>query len=115
MNPKYFRDKINVELNESCKYMKKAIDSMKSYPKWSYTFKVMSDERYTHAEQLYRMFMELYLDSKDQETYLNSIRDAIIETLTSQTRLIDGYRATYDLINNSSELEETNNGNSNDD
>lgn len=115
MNPKYFRDKINVELNESCEYMKKAIDSMKSYPKWSYTFKVMSDERYTHAEQLYRMFMELYLDSKDQETYLNSIRDAIIETLTSQTRLIDGYRATYDLINNSSELEETNNGNSNDD
>lgn len=115
MNPKYFRDKINVELNESCEYMKKAIDSMKSYPKWSYTFKVMSDERYAHAEQLYRMFMELYLDSKDQEAYLNSIRDAIIETLTSQTRLIDGYRATYDLINSSSESEETNDGNSNND
>jgi hypothetical protein len=107
MNPKYFKDKIYVELNESCDYMKKAIDSMKSHPKWSYTFKVMSDERYDHAEQLYKMFMEFYLDSKDQEAYLNSIRDAIVEMLTSQTRLIDGYRATYDLINSSSELEET--------
>jgi Fic family protein len=115
MNPKYFKDKIYTELNASCDYMKKAIDSMKSHPKWSYIFKVMSDERYAHAEQLYRMFMELYLDSNDQETYLNSIRDAIIETLTSQTRLIDGYRATYDLINSSSESEETNDGNSNND
>ena len=103
MNPKYFKDKIYVELNESCDYMKKAIDSIKSHPDWSYRFKVMSDERYAHAEQLYKMFMEYYLDSNDQEMYLNSIRDTIIETLASKTRLIDGYRATYDLINGSSE------------
>lgn len=98
MNPKYFKDKIYTELNESCDYMKKSIDSIKSYPKWSYTLKVMSDERYAHAEQLYKMFMQLYLDSTDQETYLNSLRDAIIETFSVKTRLIDGYRATYDLI-----------------
>lgn len=106
MNPKYFKDKIYTELEASCDYMKKAIDSMKSHPKWSYTFKVMSDERYSHAEQLYRMFMELYLDSNDQETYLNSIRDAIVETLISETRIIDGYRATYDLISGSEETED---------
>ena len=109
MNPKYFKDKIYTELNESCDYMKKAIDSMKSHPKWSYTFKVMSDERYAHAEQLYKMFMELYLESNDQETYLNSIRDAIVEMLATNTRLIEGYRATYDLL-----TETTSDGNTTD-
>ena len=98
MNPKYFKDKIYTELLESCEYMKKAIDSVKSHPKWSYAFRIMSDERYAHAEQFYRMFMELYLESTDQETYLNSLRDTIVETLATKTRLIEGYRATYDLI-----------------
>ena len=103
MNPKYFKDKIYTELLESCEYMKKAIDSVKIHPKWSYAFRIMSDERYAHAEQLYRMFMELYLESTDQETYLNSLRDAIVETLAAKTRLIEGYRATYDLIVNPTE------------
>lgn len=109
MNPKYFKDKIYTELKESCDYMKKAIDSMKSHPKWSYAFKVMSDERYAHAEQLYKMFMEFYLESNDQETYLNSIRDAIVEMLATNTRLIEGYRATYDLL-----TETTSDGNTTD-
>ena len=103
MNPKYFKDKIYTELLESCEYMKKAIDSVKSHPKWSYAFRIMSDERYAHVEQLYRMFMELYLESTDQETYLNSLRDTIVETLATKTRLIEGYRATYDLIVNPTE------------
>lgn len=105
MNPKYFKDKIYTELNESQEYIKKAIDLIKSHPDWSYVFKVMSDERYNHAGELYKMFLSIYIDSsfKDQETYLNSLRDAIIETFASKTRLIDGYKATYDLINGSSE------------
>lgn len=98
MNPKYFKDKIYVELNESLDYMKKAIDSMKSHPKWSFTFKIMSDEGYDHAENLYKMFLELYLESDDQETYLNSLRDAIVEMFAKQTRIIDGYKATYDVL-----------------
>jgi len=109
MNPKYFKDKIYTELNESCEYMKKAIDSIKSHPKWSNIFNVMSEERYAHAEQLYKIFMELYLESNDQETYLNSIRDAIVEMLADKTRIIDGYRATYDLL-----METTSNGNTTD-
>ena len=116
MKPKYFKDKIYTELKESCDYMKKAIDSMKSHPKWSYAFKVMSDERYQHAEQLYKMFIELYVESTDQETYLNSLRDTIVETLATQTRLIEGYRVTYDLIAGSSEPhnEENDNGDTTD-
>lgn len=98
MNPKYFKDKIYVELNDSQEYMKKAIDSIKSHPKWSFTFKIMSDERYNHAENLYKMFLELYLESNDQETYLNSLRDAIVEMFATKTRSIEGYRATYDIL-----------------
>ena len=106
MNPKYFKDKIYLELNDSQDYIKKAIDSIKSHPKWSYTFKVMSDDRYIHAEQLYKMFLDLYLESNDQEAYLNSLRDAIVEMFASKTRTIDGYRATYDLISGSLEPDE---------
>ena len=109
MNPKYFKDKIYMELNESLDYMKKAIDSIKSHPKWSFAFKIMSDERYDHAENLYRMFLEMYLESKDQEAYLNSLRDAIVEMFASKTVAIDGYKATYDILAESSE-EETING-----
>lgn len=98
MNPKYFKDKIYTELNEAQEYMKKAIDSIKSHPKWSFAFKIMSDERYDHAENLYKMFLELYLESNDQETYLNSLRDAIVEMFATKTRLIEGYRATYDIL-----------------
>ena len=108
MNPKYFKDKIYVELNEAQEYIKKSLDSIKSHPKWSYTFKVMSDDRYSHAEQLYKMFLDLYLESDDQETYLNSLRDAIVEMFASMTRKMDGYRATYDILANNSE-EETGN------
>ena len=85
--------------------MKKALDSIKSHPKWSYTFKIMSDERYDHAEQLYKMFLELYLESTDQKTYLNSLRDAIVEMFASMTRNIEGYRATYDVLAKVSEEE----------
>ena len=103
MNPKYFKDKIYVELNESLEYMKKAIDSMKSHPKQSFTFKIMSDERYDHAEHLYKMFLEFYLESKDQETYLNSLRDAIVEMFAKQIGLIDGYKATYEVLEETSD------------
>ena len=105
MNPKYFKDKIYVELNEAQEYMKKAIDSIKSHPKWSFTFKIMSDERYDHAENLYKMFLELYLESNDQEAYLNSLRDVIVEMFATKTRSIEGYRATYDILAKPSEEE----------
>ena len=44
------------------------------------------------------MFLEFYLESNDQETYLNSLRDAIVEMFAKQTRIIDGYKATYDVL-----------------
>ena len=103
MQPKNFKDKISGELDASCEYIKEAINSIKSYPKWSNRFRVMSDDRHEHAEQLCKMFMELYVNTKDQDAYMNSLRDAIVESFATKTRLIDSYRATYDLIIGSSE------------
>lgn len=107
MNPKNFKDEILRELDHSLDYAKRSIDSMKSHPKWSYAFKVISDDCYSHAEQLYKMFMELCLESsKDQENYMKSIRDPLIESFASKTSLIEGYRVTYDMISVSIEPSE---------
>ena len=107
MQSKNFKDRIAAELDSSYDFIKESLNCMKSYPKWSEVLKDISDDKYKHATQLYKMFMELYLDTKDHDAYMNSLRDAIIEMFASKSRMIDGYRATYDLIVGSSEpLEE---------
>lgn len=104
MNPKYFKDRIFIELDESYEYMKKSLDSIKINNEWSNIFKLMSDDSYRHAIELYKMFMLLYTETKDQDNYMNSIRDVIIEHLAMMIQKIDGYKATYDLISNSEEM-----------
>ena len=103
MQSKNFKDRIATELDSSYEYIKESLNCMKSYPKWSNVLKDISDDKYEHAKQLYRMFMDLYMDTKDHDAYMNSLRDAIIEMFASKTRMIDGYRATYDLIMGSGE------------
>ena len=105
IQPKWFKDKILGELDASYNYMKKAIDVAKHHPDWAYAFKVMSDDRYDHSEKLYKMFIDYYREDhpEQNESYMNSIRDVIIETLTDKTRLIDGYKVTYDLLIGSEE------------
>ena len=115
MQPKNFKDEILRKLDNSLTYMKRSVDYVKSHPKWSYVFKVMSDDDYSHAEQLYKMFLDLSLDIKDQEAYVNSIRDSLIEAFASKTRKIESYKVTYDLVIGSLDPpikeEETSNGN----
>jgi hypothetical protein len=103
MNPKYLKDKIFEELDLSYLYIKNAIDSVKVYSDWPEIFKAMSDSSYKHAIELYKMFMQLYKDSKEQDAYMNSVRDAIIDHLAAHTQKIENYKATYDLIIGSSE------------
>lgn len=98
MYPKYFKDKIYGELEASCTYLKKAMDALKSYPEWGEKFKEMSDDRYKHALSLYAMFMDFYKQSKDQDTYINSIRDSIIETIATQSHRLESYKTTYDIM-----------------
>lgn len=102
MYPKYFRDKIYSELEASCSYLKKAMDSLKTHPEWGEKFKEMSDDRYKHALSLYAMFMDLYKESKDQDTYINSVRDNIIEGMASKSHILDGYKATYEVMSGTS-------------
>lgn len=98
MYPKYFKDKIYGELEASCSYLKKAMDSLKTHPEWGEKFKSMADDRYKHALSLYAMFMEYYKQSEDQDTYINSIRDNIIEIIATQSRMLESYRATYEVM-----------------
>lgn len=104
MNVKYFKDRIFRELEDSYEYMKKSLDSIKINSEWSNIFKLMSDNSYKHAIELYKMFMGLYAETKDQDNYMNSIRDVIIEHLAMMTQKIDGYKATYDLLSISEEM-----------
>lgn len=101
MNPKYFKDKIFEELNASVSYLKKALDSVNTYPEWAEKFKAISDDRYKNVLSLYAMFLQLYKDSKEPETYLNSIRDSIIEQIIEQSQKIESYKVTYDLLTDS--------------
>lgn len=103
MQSKNFKDRIMAELDSSYDFIKESINCMKSYPKWSETLKNISDDKYDHAMQLYRMFIELYLDTKDHDAYMNSIRDATIEMFATKSRKIDDYRITYDMIITGSE------------
>ena len=103
MQSKNFKDRIVIELDSSYDFIKESLNCMKTYPKWSDVLKKISDDKYDHATRLYRMFMELYLDTKDHDAYMNSLRDTIIEMFATKTRIIDGYRATYDLIVGSEE------------
>lgn len=103
MQPKNFKDRIATELDSSYDFIKESLNCMKSYPQWSETLKNISDDKYQHATQLYKIFMDLYLDMKDQDAYANSLRDAVVEMFASKVRKIDDYRITYDLIVGSSE------------
>ena len=103
MQPKNFKDRISAELDSSYDFIKESLNCIKSYPRWSETLKNISDDKYQHATQLYKMFMDLYLDTKDHDAYINSLRDAIVEMFASKVRKIDDYRITYDLIVGSSE------------
>lgn len=98
MYPKYFKDKIYNELEATCAYLKKALDSSKNHSDWAEKFKQMSDDRYKHALTLYGMFMELYKESEERDTYINSIRDAIIDNITVQSQKIESYKMTYELL-----------------
>lgn len=109
MNYKYLKDKVFGELDASYDYIKRSIDALKVCPEWSVIFKAMSDDRYRHAVELYKMFMHLYKETKEQDTYMNSIRDAIIENFASQTQKIESYKATYDLVTNSEEMSDERN------
>lgn len=98
MYPKYFRDKIAEELNASCDYLKKALDFSKEHVEWAKKFYSMSDDRYKHAIALYAMFIQLYKDSKETDTYMNSIRDGIIGNFNSYSNKVESYKMTYNLL-----------------
>ena len=57
MQSKNFKDRIIVELDSSYDFIKESLNCMKSYPKRSEVLKNISDDKYEHATQLYKIFM----------------------------------------------------------
>lgn len=106
MHPKYFKDKIIEELNAACDYLKKALDVAISHPTWAKKFVSMSEDRYNHVLYLYAMFMQLYKDSEDSDTYMNSIRDGIIDGISNTHQKMESYKMAYELLIGSSDSNE---------
>ena len=97
MNPRYFKDKVCEELEDSAHYLKKAIDCFKMHPEWSNTFREMADGEQEHATDLYKMFMEMYTTS-DKREQLESARDTIMDCFSKHMRIIEDCKATLDMM-----------------
>ena len=100
MTPRYFKEQICDELDGSCKYLKKAIDCMKTHPEWSKTFKHMSEMEQDHATALYKMFMEMYTEQESKDPWMEQMRDGIMECFSSNMRKIEDLKVTYGLMEN---------------
>ena len=100
MTPRYFKDQICDELDGACKYLKKAIDCMKTHSEWSKKFKTMSEMEQEHATTLYKMFMEMYTEADKKDPRMEQMRDAIMECFSSNMRKIEDLKATVGIMEN---------------
>ena len=98
MHHKYLKDQIATELNEAANYLKKAIDLFNEYPEWAKIFKSISDERQQTSAELYKMLIQLCSDTKGQDAYIISIRDAAMNNFSDMMRKIEDYEMTYNII-----------------
>lgn len=98
MHHKYLKDQIAAELNEAANYLRKAIDLFSEYPDWAKMFKSISDERQRTSADLYKMFIQLCSDTKGQDAYITSIRDAAMNNFSDMMRKIEDYEMTYNII-----------------
>lgn len=98
MQPRYFKDQMYIEFEASVGYLKNAIDYIVSNPKWSMIFKQMSEARLRDANNLYKMFIEFYVESENKDAYLSSLRDAIMDVYSKENKKIDDLLAIYKMI-----------------
>lgn len=105
MHPKWFKDEICEELQGAAEYWKCAIDTMKARPEWSKKFAKMAHMEQEHATCLYKMFVEMYAESQGQDTYMTSMRDAIMDCFSKQMRTIEDHKITYDMMMEGKEVE----------
>ena len=98
MNAKYFKDQICDELDGACDYLKKAIDCIVEHPEWADKFKEMADMEQEHATTLYKMFMEMYTESKGKDGYLTQMRDNIMDCFSVKMRKIEDLKSTHDIL-----------------
>lgn len=103
MQSRYFKDQMYIEFEASIGYLKNAIDHVITNPRWSIIFKEMSEARLRDANNLYRMFMELYVESENKDAYLASLRDAIMDVYSKENKKVDDLLAIYKIVTNNQE------------
>lgn len=95
---KYFKDQICDELRGATDYLKKAIDWHKTKPEWAKTFYEMAEAEEKHATTLYKMFMQMYSESKGEDSYMKQMRDMIMDCFSSEMRKIEDCKSTYMIM-----------------
>ena len=95
---KYFKDQICDELKGAVCYLKKAIDYVKTRPEWAEKFYTMAEAEEKHATELYKMFMQMYSESPETNSYMEQMRDMIMDCFSTEMRKIEDCKATYSIM-----------------
>lgn len=103
MNPKNLKEQIFSELDFSIKYLNYAIETAKSNPDYSESYKSISDSKYAIATVLYKIFLDMYL-SNTKDTYVSSLKDIIIDKISVSNIKIKELTNVLDIANKLEEV-----------
>lgn len=106
MQPKWFKEEICEELEGACTYWKCAIDNMKMYPEWAECFMHMAEQEQDHATNLYKMFMDMYTDIEEPDSYMKGLMEGVMECFSKYMRKIEDHKITYEMMVKQEEREE---------
>ena len=98
MNPRWFRENICEELEGACNYIKCAIESMKTHPSWSEQFYKMAEQEQGHATDLYKMFMDMYTDLEEPDSYMKASMEGIMECFSKYMKKLEDHKVTYEMM-----------------
>ena len=102
MNLEYLYDKMDDELNDSCEYLRHAIEIKAMTPDWAKQFQSMSKAETDHASYIYKMFNEYYnkLSSayKTMPDYMADIKKNADEMYMKKIPKIAALQSAYDKL-----------------
>lgn len=99
MNVVYYVDGLRDELNDSEKYIKKAMDLKEKHPEWASIYVKMSEDELGHAQNLVKLFeIECKLIAEDEQKYFSDIHSSVMDMYIDQAAHIRMMHQTYNKI-----------------
>lgn len=102
MNLEYFCDKIEDELNDSCDYLKQAMEIKAMTPDWARQLQTMSKNEMEHASMLYKMFNDYYtkLSStyKVMPEYMEETKKCVDKMYTKKVPKVAALQTAYEKL-----------------